>query len=183
MKHIYIAILFFIYPFMLCAQIEFDKAEQDGSRKIGSTELFIRTGFTDTKPFYYRIVAVQQEQEIQFFLNVHINGAVPDHLNEGSLILIKTASGDVLESKNINPEHETYDIIHKNLYGCYPFLESEIKKMAADGISKIRIEAPLNTIDIESTDKKTKAISDGLAKRYKSIVKALSIKKDIREGF
>lgn len=109
-------------------------------------------------------------------------GDVPYSLKEGSLLLIKTSTNKILESKNIIPEYKTFDIPHNNIYGRYPFNESEITEIIK-GIVKIRVEAPLKTIDIEYSSKKTKQISKGLTERYNDIKKSLFIKKDIRSNF
>lgn len=183
MKNVLIALLLLLISTASYSQtIAFDKAEQDGSRKVGSTELFVRNGFTDKSPFYYRIITISRQKTVQYFLDIHINGDVPYSLKEGSLLLIKTSTNKILESKNIIPEYKTFDIPHNNIYGRYPFNESEITEIIK-GIVKIRIEAPLKTIDIEYSSKKTKQISKGLTERYNDIKKSLFIKKDIRSNF
>ena len=78
MKNVLIALLLLLISTASYSQtIAFDKAEQDGSRKVGSTELFVRNGFTDKSPFYYRIITISRQKTVQYFLDIHINGDVP----------------------------------------------------------------------------------------------------------
>lgn len=171
-----------ILPCAAWSQIEYDKPEQDGTRHVQTTEVFIRRGFTDTMPAYYAIRAVQDEDGIAWALTVHLNGAVPDKLDTGSLLIVRTVAGAVLESKNILSEYDTHDVLRKNVYGVYPFSEEDIRSMLT-GIAKVRIEAPSELIDIEYDKKRSGKISKELTNRYRALKELLTEKKDIRNDF
>ena len=168
MKKALLYIIFCIVSISVHAQyIEHDKADQDGTRRITSTDLFVRNGFTDRNPFYYSITTRSTHKSI------------PDK----GLLLIKTREGEIIESYNIYKEYETHDLRYLNLYGCYPMEIGDLEKIVSCGISKIRIEAPYGTIDTEYNDSKSKLIAKEFRNRLDCINEALSHKKTLRDGF
>lgn len=163
--------------------IELDKADQDGIRRVTSTDLFVRNGFTDRNPFYYSITTVLDNKEIAYYLIVRINGSPHKSIPNEGILLIKTGNGEIIESNNIYKEYETHDLRCLNLYGCYPISKENFEELATCGISKIRIEVPYSTIDVEYNESKSKSIAKGIRDRLDCINKAFLIKKSIRDGF
>ena len=184
MKKALLYIIFCIVSISVHAQyIEHDKADQDGTRRITSTDLFVRNGFTDRNPFYYSITTTSTNKEVTYYLIVRINGSTHKSIPDKGLLLIKTREGEIIESYNIYKEYETHDLRYLNLYGCYPMEIGDLEKIVSCGISKIRIEAPYGTIHTEYNDSKSKLIAKEFRNRLDCINEALSHKKTLRDGF
>lgn len=184
MKKLLFYIVFCMLSVFANAQyIEFDKADQDGTRRITSTDLFVRNGFTDRNPFYYSITTVLDNKEIAYYLIVRVNGSVHKSIPNEGILLIKAGNGTVIESNNIYKEYETHDLRYLNLYGCYPISKENLEEIAVCGISKIRIEVPHSTIDVEYNESKAKSIAKGIKDRLDCINSAFLRKKTIRDGF
>lgn len=54
-KTIITSLIYILFPIFMFGQIKYDKVEQDGTRKIYSTDFFVRNKFTDTTISYYQL--------------------------------------------------------------------------------------------------------------------------------
>lgn len=187
--------------FLLCTQaalfaqskIIFDKVEQDGFRTIGTESALIRTGFTDRHPLKISTVVSLNQDKISYSWHIGIMSVNNFQIPKDALLLIKTNSGTVIESKQMLPSHQTEDIVGTyntaakvrthTPKGIYGLSKEDLLKMKSEGIAKIRIETAGNAIDIAYKQKKSDELSEIISAQLNAIENSISVKKNIRDGF
>lgn len=164
----------------------------DGFRFVGSSAEVIRSGFTDRHPFEVAVTATfnpgTQEWEHALMIGVMSGGS--EVIPEGAAILIRTGSGDVIESFNTLDELTSRDfygtvgpttgLISYTNHASYPVSEDDLTKIAMEGVKKVRIQLSGEYIDSEyKKDKWGEVIFAQLLE----LSTAKSGSGDIREGF
>lgn len=170
-----------------------NKTNQDGSLLLATNEKWYRTGFTDTHPLGFSVIAKCNEEKNHYLLQVSINSMKSFKIPNGALLLIKTLNNEVIELKQTMEGYKTEDIVGEyipyantsvhTMYGLYSITEDELIQIADSGIIKIRIETEFQNLDSEYKNKKAKAIGDDFTEMI-NLIKNQSLKKEkIRDGF
>lgn len=182
-----------VIPIFSQIGLRVNKTNQDGSLLIATDERWYRTGFTDTHPMGFSVIAKCNEGMSSYLLQISINSMQSFKIPNGALLLIKTLDNEVIELKQTLEDYNTEDIIGEyipyantsvhTMYGLYPISESELAQIANSGIIKIRIETELQNLDSEYKSKKAKIISNDFTEML-ILIKKQSLKgENIRDGF
>lgn len=185
-------LLFFLKAYS--QSIVVNKVNQDGSRIVSTDEYVIKTGFTDRTPFLYSIKAyISPDKEITYYLGLRINSMYNITIPQNGIILFKTKSGKVIESKQQLDDYKTEDVIgtyfpiigmtiHSS-HGVYPISYEDLLDLATEGAVKVRVETNTENLDANYSEKKTNTFSEELSSRLSLVNKISTQKNDIREGF
>ncbi|WP_455674304.1 hypothetical protein [Phocaeicola sp.] len=186
-------LIYCVMPVFSQIGLRVNKANQDGSLLIATDEKWYRTGFTDTHPMGFSIIAKYYEGEYSYLLQISINSMKSFKIPNGALLLIKTLDNEVIELKQTLEDYNTEDIIGEyipyantsvhTMYSLYPISENELTQIANSGIIKIRIETEFQNLDSEYKSKKAKTIGHDFTEMI-FLIKNQSLKgKNIRDGF
>lgn len=164
----------------------------DGFRFVGSSAEVVRTGFTDRHPFEISVTAAfnPTTQEWEHSLMIGVISITSEAIPEGAAILIRTGSGDVIESANTLDELSSRDfhgtvgpatgLISYTNHASYPISEDDLVKLARGGVKKVRIQLAGEFVDSEYKKDKWGEV---ILAQLRELSAAKNSSGDIREGF
>lgn len=184
------------------ATILYDKVDRHNDnlniRKVGTSSILCRNGFTDRHPFNLSMEAFQAHTEnmekLSYFVYLHFVMLADYHFEDGDKMLIKLSDDTIIEWEQSIPEYTSristltnsrYDKYLKktvyDVYAKYPVSVEDIEAICDKGVQKLRIEYSGGQIDIEY--KKADKFSPALFACFITLAPAMTEKKDIYTDF
>lgn len=161
-----------------------------GLRTLSTTRDLVRNGMMDRHPMQVGITAIQTgPSDWMLYLSVAYNELVSRAVGVGSLIMIRTESGEVIELKNSLPDATSRDWEGRWIEGTaqkayanealYMVTVEELRAISA-GVLKIRVQIGGGYFDAEYKKDKMGVV---IARHLEAVEGAQASKGGIREGF
>lgn len=169
-----------------------DKTSPDGTRSISTkSKMIIALGKGGIS--YSIINYVQPTEDEQYYIRIGFFSAHNFNIPKEGLLLMKTASGDIIECKQILDTSETGDpvgtystitkTIDHHISGIYPISLSNLKKIAKDGLIKVRVDTSEGYREADYKEKNRKRTQEYFHEALENISIAKEKSSNIRDGF
>ena len=163
---------------------------QTGMRALATDEMVVRSGFSDRHPIGLGLIAIEASDGWRYSLAISVAETVSRPIPEGSLLLVKLFTGEVLEFTNHLDDLTSQDfegrlvegstIIIYNNRGSYSISMEDLVRIGRAGVQKIRIQHSTGYYDTEyKKDQWSKVITAHVT----AIQGAIRQNKDIRSDF
>lgn len=172
------------------SRIMVDRLDSDtGIRTVATSDLPVRSGMSDKHPMLVGLIAQQSQGACDYLLHVTFTEFESRAVPVNGVMLIRTASGEVLELSNILQELDSRDFVGSVVQGTglityknsasYRVTLDQLRSMSA-GVVKVRVETASEPFD---TIYKKDPFGDAIAAHLAVMVPAMSKKKDIKRDF
>lgn len=163
---------------------------QTGLRALATNDMILRSGFSDRHPIGLALTAIETSNGWRYSLVISVAETVSRPIPEGSLLLVKLSTGEVLEFANHLDDLTSQDfegrvpegstVIVYNNSGSYHISMEDLVKIGRTGVQKIRIQHSTGYYDTEyKKDQWGKVITAHVT----AIQGAIRQNKDIRSDF
>ena len=167
-----------------------DRVDSDtGLRTVATSDLPVRNGMADKHPMLVGIIAQQSSGSCEYFLHVTLTEFESRAVPFKGVMLIRTASGEVLELSNTLQELDSRDFVGSVVQGTglityknsasYRVTLDQLRSMSA-GVVKIRVETASGSFD---TIYKKDPFGDAVTAHLAVLLPAISKKNDIKSDF
>ena len=197
MKRIVLAVaVIFAAVISASAQVQVSKIimnshdPETGRRVIGTEEKFIRGGFTDEHPIRLGMLAFEEPSGWVYTIHLAVAELISRAFPKGSLLLIKTTQGNIIELTNHCAESSSQDIEGDLISGTTSFVyhnrasfiitTDQIMKIGREGVQKIRVQTKTGYYDTEYKKDQWAPI---ISAHIKAIQTEVQKKSNIYSGF
>lgn len=192
MKRIAIIFCLALHAVMASGQSRIIYQNQDaktGLRSFGTSEIIVRTGMTDRHPLKVSLLAMESAQGWSYTLEIAVPELVSRAIPEGSILLLRAKSGEVLELSNVLQEAQSRDWVGTWIEGTtsktydnkasYRVTREQLEILAS-GVFKLRMQISGGAFD---TEYKKEKFGAAINAHLSVIDSALSLESDLRLGF
>ena len=185
------AIVFALALLSISASAQFKRTEDDGFKIVATTSEWIRTGMSDRHPLRVGITASLDPKTNVWYhaLSIGVSSLVSEAIPEGSVLLIRTMAGGVIELKNSLDALTSQDfkgtlvagttIVTYTNQAMYNLSEEDLHKIATSGVQKVRVQLLGEVHDAAYKKDKWSAIISAQLRE----LEGLKGQGNIREGF
>lgn len=186
-----LAIVFALALLSFRASAQFTRTESDGFRTVGTKSEWIRTGMTDRHPLHVSITAsLNPETGVwHHALSIGVSSLVSEAIPVGSVLLIRTKDGDVIELNNSLDALTSQDFKGTLIAGTsmvsyinqamYDISEDDLRKLSS-GVQKVRVQLASEAHDAIYKKDKWSAVLGPMLSELDELKNKPS---DVREGF
>lgn len=163
---------------------------ETGRRSLGTEYKIIRNGLTDKNPIEVGMLAVETLSGWVYSLQLTVAELISRAFPKGSILLIKTTQGNIIELTNHCAELSSQDIEGDLISGTTSFVyhnrasfiisTDQIMKIGREGVQKIRVQTKTGYFD---TEYKKDLWGPIIAAHIKAIQTEVQKKSDIYSGF
>lgn len=140
------------------SKLIYSHQDSDGSHSFGTSDIIVRSGLSDRHPMLVSLLASESEQGWSYYINIAVPELVSRAVPEGSILLVRAKSGEVLELANDLTEVQSRDFVGRWVEGMaskiydnkasYPVTREQLVLLSS-GVTKVRMQLSGEFFDTE----------------------------------